>query len=339
MTEADPGGGKGTPSHASAYVSSLRVLLAALLAVICVITGGLAWILHPRSSGFVAVPDRMRILSTEAGPVTQTLTRTADGGTTLQLFEPYGVYPAAPDGVPIGYASGGVTESKAPIVGSFTRRGTQGPVSIPNSRWHYLVLDPGTGWAPCRAGARYLVGTIRFAGVSATAILAPPVPAHAEVSSTAPATAYPSGLCLHWRTGGPVADSGPYLSASFPSMLDIDTSAGDGYTFAVPLPPVGDIGNLPVTRTLILGDGDTADYGIQSDPHPTSSTDSAPASWTWITTTSPQNILFAAVNTTDLQRENNSAFVSGVLFGLAGGALIGLVTELVLPFYEREKHR
>ena len=46
-----------------------------------------------------------------------------------------------------------------------------------------------------------------------------------------------------------------------------------------------------------------------------------------------------AVDTTDLQRENNSAFVSGVLFGLAGGALIGLVTELVLPFYEREKRQ
>ena len=79
----------------------------------------------------------------------------------------------------------------------------------------------------------------------------------------------------------------------------------------------------------------TANFAIQTDPHPTVS---APTSWSWTTKDTPQVIQVAATNSSDTQRENNDAFYSGVLFGVVGGALIALVTELVVPL-RRHRHR
>jgi len=321
MREADSPETQAAPTTAcSAYFSSLRVLVAVLPAVICIVTGALAWYLNPGSGGFAVVPEHMRVQTTESSAVTRTLTQTADGGTTLQLFEPFRSYPAAPDDTTIGYEGSGTTAAVGPIIWQSTRHGRHQAIPVPNSRWHHMVLDPAKGWAPCSTHVGYLQGTIRFLDADTPVILAPAVPAHPLVSSNAPATAYRDGVCLHWGADGPIGVNGPYLSAGFPSMLGIDTTSDGQYTFSLPVPQVGDIGGLSITRTLTLSDGDTADWGVQSDPHPTSTTGSAPASWTWVTTPSPQNILLAAINTTDLQHENNDAFVSGVPFGLAGGS-------------------
>ena len=61
----------------------------------------------------------------------------------------------------------------------------------------------------------------------------------------------------------------------------------------------------------------TANFAIQTDPHPTVS---APTSWSWTTKDTPQVIQVAATISSDTQRENNDAFYSGVLFGVVGGA-------------------
>jgi Na+/proline symporter len=79
--------------------------------------------------------------------------------------------------------------------------------------------------------------------------------------------------------------------------------------------------------------GNTADFNIQTDPHPAVSTSS---SWSWVNRDSPQVIQVAATNSSDIQHENNDAFYSGIIFGVVGGALIALITELVVPL--RRQH-
>jgi hypothetical protein len=100
-------------------------------------------------------------------------------------------------------------------------------------------------------------------------------------------------------------------------------------------PQLEDLGAATVTRVLYL-DADTniADHNIQTDPHPTVTTAS---SWSWTFRHTPQVIQVAATNASDAQHENNSAFYSGILFGVVGGALIALITELVVPL--RRHHR
>ena len=92
-----------------------------------------------------------------------------------------------------------------------------------------------------------------------------------------------------------------------------------------------------VTRTLSLESGNnTANFAIQTDPQPTVS---SPRSWAWIIKDTPQVLQLAATNSSATQRENNDAFYSGVLFGVVGGALIGLITELVVPLHRRRTRR
>jgi hypothetical protein len=153
----------------------------------------------------------------------------------------------------------------------------------------------------------------------------PPPPVGAPVGVSVP----PPELCVRWTSSGPVSLSGPYLSARFPPL--------SGISSAIPFtgtPSAGDLAMAAVTRRLAPAGGNTADFAIQSDPQPTSS---APTSWSWTSDDTPQIIQVAATNSSDTQRENNDAFYSGVLFGVVGGALIALVTELVVPLHRRRR--
>ena len=200
---------------------------------------------------------------------------------------------------------------------------------LPSRRWEYIVLNPGTA-RPCAAHAGYRRGTVKLPlGSPTPALVVPPLPAKDEqtIGDTVP----PPGLCVHWDSASPFSISGPYLSARFPPLRGI--ASGIPYT---QIPQSGDIGVGLVRRVLFLGEGNnTANFAIQTDPHPTVS---APTSWSWTTKDTPQVIQVAATNSSDTQRENNDAFYSGVLFGVVGGALIALVTELVVPL-RRHRHR
>ncbi len=91
----------------------------------------------------------------------------------------------------------------------------------------------------------------------------------------------------------------------------------------------GDLATGTVTRVLNLADATTSDFNVQSDPQPTVPGE---RSWTWVSHDLPEAVQLAAINSSDLQRENNNAFYAGILFGIAGGALVALVAELVRPF-------
>ncbi len=96
-----------------------------------------------------------------------------------------------------------------------------------------------------------------------------------------------------------------------------------------------------VARQLTLGTSDatTADFNVQSLPQPSSSTD---REWIWAARKSqvlPQALAFTAVNTSETQHDSYDAFISGIFFGVAGGALVSLVAELVAPFRPRQERR
>lgn len=130
---------------------------------------------------------------------------------------------------------------------------------------------------------------------------------------------------LCWPSDGPVAVHGAYLSARFPPTEVYETTR-DAQGFA---------------RQLTLGSSDatTADFSVQSLQQPTSLTDSE---WIWAPRTSKvlmQALAFTAVNTSETQHDSYDAFISGIFFGVAGGALVSLVAELVAPFRPRQERR
>jgi hypothetical protein len=127
---------------------------------------------------------------------------------------------------------------------------------------------------------------------------------------------------LCWGSGGPVAANGAYLSARFPILL-------------VDVPKEVDA----ATRQLNLGSPDAADYAVQSLEQPTSVTQGG---WQWSSTRPfafSDPLTFAAVNTSETQHDSYQAFLSGIVFGVAGGALVALIQELVAPFRTRRELR
>ena len=130
---------------------------------------------------------------------------------------------------------------------------------------------------------------------------------------------------LCWPSNGPVSLNGAYLSARFP-----------------PTEVFGATKDAPgIVRQLTLGSSDatTADFNVQSLQNPTSVTDSA---WMWSARSAAalgQALAFTAVNTSETQHDSYDAFISGIFFGVAGGALVSLVAELVAPFRPRQERR
>jgi hypothetical protein len=53
----------------------------------------------------------------------------------------------------------------------------------------------------------------------------------------------------------------------------------------------------------------------------------------------PVPLTFSAVDSSETQHDTYDAFLSGIVFGIAGGALVSLVQELVAPFRSRRDLR
>lgn len=125
-----------------------------------------------------------------------------------------------------------------------------------------------------------------------------------------------------WPSGGPVALNGAYLSARFPLVVVEDLR--DAYA---------------VAHQLDSAPLDTADYAVQSLQQPTKV---APLDWYWAPNSHVgllDTLIFTAVDTSATQHDSYQAFLSGIVFGVAGGALVALVQELVAPFRTRKELR
>jgi hypothetical protein len=343
-----------TPRRSRArYVQQIHVEFVVVLAAICVAVGVVGWELHPKSSGFRPVPQDLRIVVSESNfDVTETLMPTSDGGATLTITrsQTVGNVVRIEDSSLLTVRSGPdpvvETRLRDPFFTLSTGKGAATPLSaigglsFGNPRhWLFIVMDPGSA-QPCDSKTtlhetEFKRGRVRLNLPGSTGPGTPSLVVSASTRPTPLSGSEPPLLCLHWSSNGPVSVSGPNLAARFPQLQGL---SADGVAFSAGsgIPGVSaenaDVADGTTTRTLQLTGGHTADWNIQTDPHPTRSTS---RSWTWETHDSPQVIEMAAINSSDTQRETKNAFLSGILFGIAGAALITLIAELVAPLNRR----
>ncbi len=121
--------------------------------------------------------------------------------------------------------------------------------------------------------------------------------------------------------GAPVKLNGSYLGALFPTN-DPDQTA----------PPV------QVSGIIVANAGDTADFAIQSQTDASRATTTS-AAWSWVTSSLAPPIHLTAVNTSEAQSDEYRAFLSGIVLGIAGGALITILQELIAPLNRRRDER
>jgi hypothetical protein len=123
-----------------------------------------------------------------------------------------------------------------------------------------------------------------------------------------------------WKTDAPVQVDGAYLSARIPPLSQLY----DGAPYSL-------------TRQLNLGQDDAADYSLQSLVLPTSVT---PGGWQWTGKLAQYDTLaVSALNATQTQHDTYSAFLSGIVIGIAGAAFVAFIQELVAPFRTRQELR
>lgn len=135
-----------------------------------------------------------------------------------------------------------------------------------------------------------------------------------EVDSVGPGV----DVYICFRRAAPVRFVGAYLSAQFAPISLVNAHLQN------------------VRSVLILKGANTADFSIQSPVSPLS-TDAT--SWFWAQPATAQRIHLSAINVTTSQYENHQAFLSGIALGIAGGALITILQELVAPFSRRKDER
>ena len=327
----EPASGHGGQPEATAaagttYFEELHTTLVIALVVVCIALGLVGWQLHPNSNGFQAVPQDLRVLVAGSGfNAVETIHQTGADSATLIVSAKFrnGFVPLRDTD---SYSVFG-----GPQAAGAASAGIGSPVHfdkevLPAHDWTYIVLNPGTA-QPCDTSLHYRSGTVKLpVGHATPALVVPPLKPIGSVGGTVS----PPGLCLRFASSAPFSLSGPYLSARFPPLRGVSTDVV--WTDET---QVGDLGAATVNRVLYLDtDTNTADFSIQTDPHPSVTTAS---SWSWTIAHTPQVIQVAATNASDAQHENNNAFYSGILFGVVGGALIALITELIVPL--RRQHR
>jgi hypothetical protein len=134
---------------------------------------------------------------------------------------------------------------------------------------------------------------------------------------TSPATAVPGSVflvaILRWNNSPPLTVSGSYISAALPTIL-----AGQAGT---------------VTRKLELHGTSLSTYTLAGGLAPTQVT---PRSWAGTSALSGNNDSQASVtipviasSVPGIQHDNHNAFLSGIFFGVAGGAAVSLVPALL----------
>jgi hypothetical protein len=120
-----------------------------------------------------------------------------------------------------------------------------------------------------------------------------------------------------WHSHGPVSLNGAYLNAQL-----------------VPVYLNGNAGTL--TSVLIPDGGNTANDTLQSLTPPTSQ---FAGYWQWSNEpNSSDSISATGINSSVTQHDTYLNFLSGIAFGVAGGALITLIQELFDPLRFRRRH-
>jgi hypothetical protein len=239
-----------------------------------------------------------------------------------------GGFPTVPEDITLAVTATGlmpITETLIRTAGNGSQLellggGPQFPPSTEGG-WTLLIDDLGTGRVCTPSTYTYIQAASSSTVLPQFRVTHPFIPStdpYANPHWTQVASSGPFYVELCWSSGGPVSLGGSYLSAQFPPVSSSPST-------------------VAVTPILNPDGGDTANYTIQSTTAPTGST---PNSWSWSTRASAsETIHLSAVNTSGTQHDTYRGFLSGVAFGIAGGALITLIQELVGPLSRRREER
>ena len=132
---------------------------------------------------------------------------------------------------------------------------------------------------------------------------------------------------LCWKSDLPMAFDGEFASAALPAVTAVAESTGSS------LP-------LDLTRTLYFENiyenpqPITAEYSLQAGTLPTS-TD--PDGWHWSSSLGGGSVQVTTVDIPVSQHEAYLGFVSGVLFGVVGGAVVLILQEILEPIRLRRR--
>lgn len=284
----------------------VNVLLVVVLAALTGVIGVIGWWYRPGTSAYPTVRRSLALtVDADARSLVLTLTRVGADGAVLTIYDDDRFYSgASAHGVTPGGWSVGIDGLGA---GRVVRRPRGPGVPIPPDQSpmdHDPVPIPRVHGGP----------TERLTDIGHQ-----PALTYEPESPTAPLY-----LQIRWARHAPVRVDGAYLSAQIPSVRVFFSGA----------PPAA----LPLATTLAPRAGDVGRFSVQATTGPVT----AARTWEWHleseaippppnggqTSASFEPIALSAVNVSQTQQESARAFLSGVLLGVAGGAVIGVIAEL-----------
>jgi hypothetical protein len=234
------------------------------------------------------------------------------------VFQPSGSAPAAVPSPPLLNLTFQSSSPRYVSVYSFLEQA--------NARVTELVMDATGTFASNQSIIHWTVGILGFTGYLCEG--SAPVPRLVPLrgfpndydingNSDIPVTSGQPFLVIRlcWDNGAPLATSGSYLSAALSPILAQPGQSGT------------------VTRSLVLGGTSLSSYSLAGGIAPTEVT---ARSWIWTDNLSSSfqsqaraEIPIIASSLPGIQRDNREVFLSGIFFGIAGGAAVSIVPALL----------
>jgi hypothetical protein len=199
-----------------------------------------------------------------------------------------------------------------------------------------LVVDATGSFSPGQLSTRWTLGILGFTGhlcpkSASPARLVPlrgfPHDFEMNANSNIPARSgqpfFVISLC--WDNGAPLIANGSYISAALPAILVSPGQPG------------------AVTRSLVLGGTSLSSYSLAGGISPTEVT---ARSWIWTDNLSSSfqsqaraEIPIIASSLPGIQRDNRDTFLSGIFFGIAGGAAVSAIPAVLDASDRRKTHK
>jgi hypothetical protein len=322
----------GPPSRFQRYLAEIHLLLVVVLVILSVIIGAIGFALRPGTDEPPAVSNANLTLyvyeqkSPSAIPndparvdVDEIMMQDTSSIVLMQI-DLFATFPKA--GAAHWELGTSISQSQPyPCPDPYTYLGTAqpDPVSINNAQFtigNHPVNRAGIANFVGHRSTRTAANVLGLYGQS---------PSSVQIGRLSPI----AEIDLCWTRNLPMAFDGEYASAALPAVAVVSETTG------MDLP-------INLTRSLYFENirqphqPITAEYSLQAGTLPTS-TD--PSGWHWSGGQRPGSVELTAVDISISQHEAYLGFLSGVLFGIVGGALVLILQEILEPVRVRRRAR
>jgi hypothetical protein len=321
------------PSSFQRYLAEIHLPLIVVLVILSVIIGAIGFALRPGTDEPPAVSNagitlyvyqQKSATSISTNPVRVDVDETLMQETSSTVLMQLDVFAAFPKtGTALWNLGTSLTQSQPySCPDPYTYLGTAQPDPVGGSQNGQLSIG---NHSATRADIANFVGhrstktaanVLGLYGQSPSAVQAGNLSPVAEVD-----------LC--WKSDAPMAFDGEYTSAALPALTVVSQTSGTSF-------PVDLTRSLYFENYIQLHQPITAEYSLQAGTLPTS-TD--PFGWHWSGSQGAGTIELTAVNISISQHEAYLGFLSGVLFGIVGGALVLILQEILEPVRSRRRAR